>query len=157
LLAEQDRTISVRCPEEIIAESTAYCRESGRLTWVVLDWLIRHIEQIDEQKLLQETKDRGDFSVLGVLCDAARLRKPHPKLEQIIAACAPHNEVETFFHRVAQSPLASQLTRELPTRWAHPRFAARKCADVAQADSLRHGLIFGGEGMGCLSPVELPV
>ncbi len=112
LLAEEDRAGPVRCPEEVIAESTAYCRESGRLTWVVLDWLIHHIEQVDEQKLLQETRKRGDLSVLGVLCDAARSRKRHPKFERIIAACKPHDKVEPFFHRVARSPLASRLARE---------------------------------------------
>ena len=112
LLAEGKHTVPVRCPEEVIAESTAYCRESGRLTWVVLDWLIHHIEQVDGQKLLQEIREKGNPSVLGVLCDAARLRKQHPKFEQIIAACAPHAKVEPFFHRVARSPLASRLARE---------------------------------------------
>ena len=112
LVAEVDTTLPARSPEEVIAESTACCRESGRLTWVVLDWLIHHIEQIDEQKLLQESRRRGDLSVLGVLCDAARQRKPHPKFERIIAACAPHDSVIPFFQRVAQSPLASRLTRE---------------------------------------------
>ena len=114
LLAEGDRTVPDRCPEEVIAESTAHCRESGRLTWVMLDWLIHHIEQVDEQRLLQETRERGDLSVLGLLCDAARLRKQHPKFERIIAiaACAPCDEAEPFFHRVARSPLASRLARE---------------------------------------------
>jgi len=112
LLAEEARTVPARCPEQVLAESTVHCRESGRLTWVVLDWLIHHIEQLDEQKLLQETQERGDLSVLGVLCDAACLRKQHPKFERIIAGCAPHGEVETFFHRVARSPLALRLTRE---------------------------------------------
>jgi hypothetical protein len=112
LLAEVDTTLLARSPEEVIAESTAHCRESGRLTWVVLDWLIRHIEQVDEQKLLQETRERGDLSVLGVLCDAARLRKRHPKFTRIIAACAPHEKAEPFFQRVAQSQLASRLAQE---------------------------------------------
>jgi len=112
LLAEVDTTLPVRSPEEVIAESTAHCRESGRLTWVVLDWLIHHIEQIDEQKLLQESRERGDLSVLGVLCDAARQRKPHPKFEPIISACVPHDKTEPFFQRVAQSSLASRLARE---------------------------------------------
>lgn len=112
LLAETDPALPVRSPEEMIAESTAHCRESGRLTWVVLDWLVRNIERIDEEKLLQETRKIGDLSVLGVLCDAARLRKPHPKFGRIIAACAPHDRVEPFFRRVARSPLASRLARE---------------------------------------------
>ena len=43
-----------RSERAVIAESTAYCRASGRLMWVVLDWLIRHIDEIDEQKLMQQ-------------------------------------------------------------------------------------------------------
>ena len=112
LLAEIDATSSSRIPEELIAESTVHCRESGRLTWVVLDWLIRHIDQVDDQKLLQETREKGDLSVLGVLCDAARQRNPHPKFERIIEACIPHDKVEPFFYRVEQSRLASRLARE---------------------------------------------
>ncbi|MBN1891131.1 MAG: hypothetical protein JW850_24250, partial [Thermoflexales bacterium] len=86
LLAEVDAAVAVRSPEQVIAESTAYCRESGRLTWVTLGWLIRHIGQIDERALLQETGQVGDLSVLGVLCDAAHLHNPHPKFEWIIRA-----------------------------------------------------------------------
>lgn len=112
LLAEADTTPLPRAPEKTIAESTSHCRASGRLTWVVLDWLIHHIEQVDEQKLLQETKEKGDLSVLGVLCDAARQRNPHPKFERIIEACIPHDKVEPFFYRVEQSRLASRLARE---------------------------------------------
>lgn len=112
LLAEVDRTMPARSPEEVIAESTAHCRESGRLTWVVLDWLIHHIEQIDEEKLLRETREKGDLSVLGVLCDAAGLRNPHPKFERIMAVCPSHDKVEPFFHRVTRSPLASRLAQE---------------------------------------------
>jgi len=41
LLAEVDATVPHRSPEEVIAESTAHCRESGRLTWVVLVALSR--------------------------------------------------------------------------------------------------------------------
>jgi hypothetical protein len=112
LLAEVDTSVPVRPAEEVIAESTAYCRQSGRLTWVVLDWLIHHIGQIDEQALLEKTAERGDLSVLGVLCDAASQRSPHPKFERIIRACVPHDRVEPFFHRVARSPLALKLTQE---------------------------------------------
>ena len=112
LLAEADATSPSRIPEEVIAESTTHCRESGRLTWVVLDWLIRHVEQVDEQRLLQKTGEMGDLSVLGVLCDAARQRKPHPKFDRIIETCVPHDKEEPFFHRVRRSRLASQLARE---------------------------------------------
>jgi len=84
LLAKTGRIEAIRSPEEVIAESTAYCRHSGRLTWVVLDWLIDHIEHINPEKLVQETGKRGDMSVLGVLCDAAHHWKPHPKFHQIM-------------------------------------------------------------------------
>jgi len=49
LLAEIDPDVTPRAPEDVIAESSAYCRQSGRLTWVVLDWLIQHISEIDER------------------------------------------------------------------------------------------------------------
>jgi hypothetical protein len=112
LLAEVNTLSSVRSPEEIIAESTAHCRKSGRLTWVVVDWLIHNIDQIDEEKLIGKTKSRGDLSVLGVLADAVYQRNPHPKLERLITSCTPNEKVEPFFYRVARSPLASRLARE---------------------------------------------
>jgi hypothetical protein len=112
LLAQVDTKLPVRSPELVIAESIAHCRESGRLTWVVLDWLMQHVEEIDEQILLQRTREVGDLSVLGVLCDAARQRKPHDKFEWLVYACVPHEQVVPFFHRVASSPLASRLARE---------------------------------------------
>jgi hypothetical protein len=112
LLAEVDLAIPTRPPEEVLAESTAHCRESGRLTWVVLDWLIHHIEEINESTLLQEIAACGDLSVLGLLCDAAYQRHPHPKFERLMRACVPNQDVVPFFHRVARSPLASRLTRD---------------------------------------------
>ena len=105
------RPIAAR-PEQVIAESTAHCRESGRLTWVTLDWLIRHIEQLDEDRLLRETQVRGDLSVLGLLCDAANLRRPHPKFERTMRACKPTDTVEPFFQRVAKSRLALAITQQ---------------------------------------------
>lgn len=114
LLDQVDRAVPVRLPEAVIAESTAHCRESGRLTWVVLDWLIHHIQEIDEQKLLKLTKSDGDPSVLGVLCDAANQRNQHPKFERLMRACASSPEVEPFFYRVARSPLALSLARSHP-------------------------------------------
>ena len=112
LLAEIGPRVPSRSPEKVIAESTARCRESGRLTWVVLDWLIQHIEEIDEETLIRETEKSGDLSVLGVLSEAAHRRRPHPKFERIMAACSPHAKLEPFFHRVARSQLALRLTRE---------------------------------------------
>lgn len=114
LLAEVDPSVAARSPEKVIAESTAHCRESGRLTWIVLDWLIHHVEQLNEDALLQETRASGDLSVLGVLCDAARQRKPHVKFDRIVAACPPHEQVEPFFYRVARNSLALRLTKEHP-------------------------------------------
>lgn len=112
LLKEAKKNVAARTAEEIIAESTASCRHSGRLTWIVLDWLIRNIQKLDIDKLLKVTEDKGDLSVLGVLCDSAKMRNTDPKFEQIIAACVPHNKLEIFFHRVARSPFATKLTRK---------------------------------------------
>lgn len=112
LLAQVDSSVRTRPSAQVIAESTGYCRESGRLTWVVLGWLVRHIEQIDVDVLLQETSRTGDLSVLGVLCDAAFQKNPHPTFPQIIRGCPVPGELEPFFRRVARSPLALALTRE---------------------------------------------
>jgi hypothetical protein len=78
----------------------------------VLDWLIQHIEEIDAQLLLEKVQEVGDLSVLGVLCDAAQPREPHPRFQWLTRACVPHQDVVPFFHRVASSPLASRLARE---------------------------------------------
>lgn len=112
LLPEADLTLTPRPAEQVIAESTRYCRDSGRLTWVVLGWLVRHIAAVDVETLLRYTRAVGDLSVLGVLCDAAHQRTPHPKFERILAACQPPDQVEPFFRRVARSPLALRLTQE---------------------------------------------
>ncbi len=112
LLAEASTIPRSRDPEQVIAESSAHCRESSRLTWVVLDWLLRHIEQLNEDKLLQETRERGDLSVLGLLCDAANLRRPHSKFQRIMAACRPTDAVEPFFQRVAKNRMALALTQQ---------------------------------------------
>jgi hypothetical protein len=112
LLAEVEPATPVPQPEFLIAESTAHCRESGRLTWVLLDWMLAHIDEIDANRLLRETRAYGDLSVLGVLCDAANQRTAHPKFERIMRECPPNNDLEPFFHRVARSPLASQYARD---------------------------------------------
>lgn len=121
LLKEKINFPVSRNPEETIAESTSYCRYSGRLTWIVLDWLLRNVDKIDESKLLAETNKLGDFSVLGVLCDLANERSSHPKFEHILKFCKPNSNREIFFYRVVQSPLALKLTKENPidtfSRW----------------------------------------
>ena len=112
LLKEANKVSLSRTPEEIIAESTSHCRNSGRLMWMVLGWLIQNIQRLDVDTLLRETKEKGDLSVLGVLCDSAKLRNSHPNFGRLIAGCAPHDKSEVFFHRVARSPLATTLTKE---------------------------------------------
>ena len=112
LLNESNKITLSRTSEEIIAESTSYCRSSGRLMWLLLDWLIRNIKNIDEKKLIQKTKQTGDLSVLGVLCDLAKSRDSNPKYGFIIKSCTPNKKLEVFFHRVAHSPLATKLTQE---------------------------------------------
>ncbi len=112
LLAQVEASNCPRPLEAVLAESTAYCRASGRLTWIVLDWLIRHVREVDETALLRETSVRGNPAVLGVLCDAARQRNPDPIFERLMQACDPNPEVEPFFYRVARSPLAARLANE---------------------------------------------
>ena len=105
---------TIRNPEEVISESTSYCRESGRLTWIVLDWLIRNIDKVNENKLIEYTEKLGNFSVLGVLCDLAYVRNPNPKFKRILKYCKPYDKQEIFFNRDAKSPLASKLSKENP-------------------------------------------
>lgn len=112
LVAEAILDLPQRQPEQILADSTAHCRKSGRLTWVVLGWLTHHVDDIDENFLWRETTRMGDPSVLGVLCDAALLRIDHPRLRSLAARCTPPPRVEPFFHRVARSRLALKLTEE---------------------------------------------
>ena len=112
LLDKSDNITLSRTPEEIFAESTSYCRNSGRLTWIMIDWLISNINDIDEKKLIQKTKEKGDLSVLCLLCDLAQSRASNPKFDHIIRVCLPNNKLEVFFHRVARSPLARKLTKE---------------------------------------------
>ena len=112
LLNETTKIKLSRRAEEVFAESTCYCRNSGRLTWIILDWLIRNIKNIDEQRLIQETKEKGDLSVLGVLCDLAKSRDSNPKFDRIVKACKPNKKLEVFFHRIARSSLATKLTYE---------------------------------------------
>jgi hypothetical protein len=112
LVSEIEAGLSARRPEQVLAETTAYCRESSRLTWVALDWLIHHIEQVDVPTLVDETTSLGNLAVLGVLCDAAHERKAHPKFLEILRACTVPEKLEPFFKRVARSPLALAQARQ---------------------------------------------
>jgi len=112
LLAVVRENIPPRSLEEVVAESTLYCRASGRLTWIVLDRFLQLVEKIDVKTLLKETRQNGDLSVLGLLSEAAFLRLPHLKFRQIMRACKPNQELTPFFQRVAKSPLATRLAQE---------------------------------------------
>jgi len=85
--------------------------------------------QLDEVRLLRETQVRGDLSVLGLLCDAANLRRPRPKFERTMRACKPIDTVEPFFQRVAKSRTALALTQqnalEVFRRWNYLRSELR--------------------------------
>lgn len=50
LLNESNKITLSRTSEEVIDENTMYCRNSGRLTWIILDWLIRNLKNIDENR-----------------------------------------------------------------------------------------------------------
>lgn len=101
-------------PERLVAESTAHCRNSSRLMWVVLDWLVRHADQLDADRVLELTREHGDLAVLGLLCDMALERDDSRVLRHVRASCKPHPRREIFFHRVSHSPLASSLAKERP-------------------------------------------
>lgn len=121
LIVQDDYTIPTGKPEEVIAESTNWCRDSGRLTWIIIDWLIKNIDELDEYLLIDMTKSKGNLSVLGLLCDAAQQKNRNPKLNRITQACSPNKDLEILFHRVAKSKLASRLAKEqvfsLFTKW----------------------------------------
>ncbi len=112
LVAGKRQVERARPTEEVLGETTAHCRDSARLTWVVVDWLRAHIDDINEQTLLDRTREGGDLSVLGVLCDLANQAHPHPKFKRIMARCEPHALLEPFFTSVARSPMATRLARE---------------------------------------------
>jgi len=61
---------------------------------------------------MQETKAKGDLSVLGLLCDLAKSRDSNPKLKLMMNGCRPDHKLGMFFHRVARSPFATKLTQE---------------------------------------------
>lgn len=98
--------------ENLIAETTKYCRYSGRLTWILIDWVIRNIDKINIEKLLHLTSLYGDITVLGLISDLAKQKRQNANLEYIIKSCKPNKKKEVFFYRVAKSKLASKLTIE---------------------------------------------
>lgn len=98
--------------ENLVAETTKYCRYSGRLTWILIDWIIRNIDKINIEKLLQITLKNGNITVLGLISDLAKQKQNNIKFEYIIKSSKPNEKKEIFFYRVAQSKLATKLTIE---------------------------------------------
>lgn len=98
--------------ENLIAESTKYCRYSGRLTWILVDWIIRNIDEINVGKLLEATSINGDITVLGLISDLAKQKRENANFEYLIKSSKPNEKKEVFFYRVSKSKLASRLTIE---------------------------------------------
>ncbi len=96
--------------EKLIAETTNYCRYSGRLMWILLDFLIRNIDTIDVFELINLTKKEGDISVLGLVADMAKEKREDIRFDQIINESQPNSTKEIFFYRVAKSKFASKIT-----------------------------------------------
>jgi len=111
LVSESKQTDTIDI-ENLIAETTMYCRYSGRLTWVLIDWIIRNTDKINIDRLLQITAKSGNITVLGLISDLAKQKQGNAKLEYIIKASKPNDKKEVFFHRVSQSKLATRLTIE---------------------------------------------
>lgn len=98
--------------ENLIAETTKYCRYSGRLTWILVDWIIRNIDDIKIDKLLEATSINGDITVLGLISDLANQKRENPNFKYLIKSSKPNIKKEVFFYRVSKSKLASRLTVE---------------------------------------------
>jgi len=98
--------------ESLIAETTKYCRYSGRLTWILVDWIIRNIDEINVGKLLEVTSINGDITVLGLISDLANQKRENANFEYLIKSSKPNEKKEVFFYRVSKSKLASRLTIE---------------------------------------------
>ncbi|MCF8244083.1 MAG: hypothetical protein K9J37_02820 [Saprospiraceae bacterium] len=115
LVAQSEPTVGEAISaEQLIAESTKYCRHSGRLTWVVLDWLIKNKSEINVPELLKATKMEGELAVLGLLANAANEQVPNAVFEKIMKGCKPNPVPDFFFFRIKNSQLASRLTMENP-------------------------------------------
>ncbi len=111
LVAEAIQTDAVDA-EYLIAETTKYCRYSGRLTWILIDWIIRNIDMLNIEKLLLTTARNGDMTVLGLVSDLARQKRENEKLERIIRTSKPNAVKEVFFHRISRSKLATRIAIE---------------------------------------------
>ena len=113
LVAESEPTPDeTTSAEQLIAESTKFCRHSGRLTWVVLDWMMKNKSKINVPELLKATKEIGDLAVLGLLANAAQEQLPDLIFEKIMKGCKPNPAPDFFFFRIKNSKLASRLTME---------------------------------------------
>jgi len=111
LIAEKKTTEKIDI-EHLIALSTKYCRYSGRLTWILVDWLVRNIKKLNVLKLIDLTKQIGDITVLGLIADLAKQKYNDINFDYIIKSSKPNDKKEIFFYRVAKSKLATKLTIE---------------------------------------------
>ena len=111
LLSERKDTEPIAI-ENLVAETTKYCRYSGRLTWILLDWIIRNIEEINTEKLIELTNKSGDITVLGLITDLANQKQTNIRFEYILKSSKPSEKKEVFFYRVLKSKLATKLTIE---------------------------------------------
>ncbi len=98
--------------EELISDTTNYCRYSGRLTWVLVDWFMLNIDKINIEKLLKLTKEKGNITILGLISDIAKQKRDSVKFEYLIKSSLPNDRKEIFFIRVSKSKLASKITIE---------------------------------------------
>ncbi|MBF0337694.1 MAG: hypothetical protein HQL05_07655 [Nitrospirae bacterium] len=121
VLVSEAKNIEPISVEALISESTKYCRYSGRLTWILIDWLIRNIDKVNESKLLDLTKTHGDITVLGLISDLASQKRKDSVFDHIISTSKPNKTKEIFFYRIAKSKIASKIAVEnsLPVyeRW----------------------------------------
>jgi hypothetical protein len=112
VMVSEDKPTDDIIIEILIAETTKYCRHSGRLTWILIDWIIRNIDKINIEKLLQATIQMGDITVLGLISDLAKQKRGNKKFEYLIKSSKPNDKKEVFFYRVAKSRIASKITME---------------------------------------------
>jgi len=112
VLVENIKPVKLRPITMIIAESTKYCRFSSRLTWILLGWACKNLDKIDVEKLLNQTKEIGDLTVLGVICEAIKAKSHTSELETIINQCPKSEKTEIFFHKIASNKLATMIVEK---------------------------------------------
>lgn len=100
--------------ETLVAESTLFCRDCSRLLWVTIDGLSKNIEKVNIAKVIVQTQEKGDLSVLGVIADACYQHSLNPIYLKISHKCPKNKEKQIFFYRIAKSKMAAQITLQNP-------------------------------------------